>query len=249
MQKLKVIIVDDEERARRVLSTLLEKYCHDVEVVAQCADVLEAVQSIRSLQPHAIFLDIEMPRYSGFELLEQLGEFECDIVFVTAYNQYAIDAFNVSAVDYLLKPVSIEKLEKSVKRLHQNFENVQIKERLKVLQDNLAGTVDKKLRFPVTGGSKYVRENLISHINAAGSYSELYIEGENRIVASKKLKFFESLLSDSPNFIRCHRSHIINLFKVKEFHKGESRVVMENGSTVNISRDKKTEIEKRLNSK
>lgn len=248
MQKLKVIIVDDEERARRVLTGLLEKYCKEVEVVAQCSNVSEAVQSIYALKPDAIFLDIEMPRYSGFELLRQLGEFRCDVVFVTAYDQYAIEAFEVSAIDYLLKPVSIEKLEKAVERLRLNQENSQIRERFRTLQENLRDTYGKKIELPVIGGYEYVKQNKISHINADGSYCELFIQGQNRVVVSKKLKFFEELLNDSHSFVRCHRSHIINIHMVTEFHKSTSSVLMEDGSIVSISRDKKALIARMLNS-
>ena len=236
---MRAIIVDDEERARRVLSKLLEKYCHEVEVIALCSNVPDAIHSIHALNPDAIFLDIEMPNYSGFELIEKLGDFTCDVVFVTAHHQYALEAFEVSAIDYLLKPVSIEKLEKAVKRLIENQENALIRERFKILQKNLENTTPKRILIPVIGGNEYVRQDMIIHIDADGSYCELYLQDEKRMVVSKKLKFFEGLLEDSSNFFRCHRSHIVNIEMIREFQKGTCSVIMENGMEIRVSREKK----------
>ena len=243
-----MLIVDDEERARRVLSKLLENYCREVEVVSLCSNVPDAVQKVQELNPDAIFLDIEMPNYSGFELIEQLGDFTCDVVFVTAHNQYALQAFEVSAIDYLLKPVSIEKLEKAVKRLRDNHQNSLIRERFKVLQENLESSAPKRMLIPVIGRNEYVRHDSISHINADGSYCELFLQDEKRVVVSKKLKFFENQLKDNSIFFRCHRSHIVNIDRVKEFQKGACCVVMENGSVISVSRDKKSELLGILNS-
>ncbi|MCG8574828.1 MAG: response regulator [Flavobacteriales bacterium] len=241
-KRIRTIIVDDEERARRVLENLLVKYCPDVEVVATCSLVPEAVEKIQLLKPDAVFLDIEMPEYSGFELLEQLEGVECDVVFVTAYNQYAIRAFEVSAIDYILKPISIEKLELAVNKLRKSYDHSQIENRLKLLQQNLESKTPKKLALPIQGGFEYVKLADISHINADGSYCEIYFSNGSRIIVSKKMKFFHDLLANEPNFFRCHRSHLVNINQINLYQKGTATLLMENELDVNVARDKKREL-------
>lgn len=246
-RKLRAIIVDDEERARRVLNNLLERYCPDVDVVANCAHVSEAILAVEEFKPDAIFLDIEMPEFSGFELIERLGTTQCDIVFVTAYNKYAVQAFEVSAIDYVLKPVSIEKLEQAVEKIKKSHKNSQIGLRLKALEKNLENNDEKRLVLPSKIGYDYIKVNDITHINADGSYCDIYLKDGKRLVVSKKMKFFENKLVGTSNFYRCHRSHIINLDRVRSYRRGNRVVLMENDFEVSVSRDKKGEIYRELN--
>ena len=241
-QLIRTIIIDDEQRARRVLQNMLVKYCPEVEVVSTCSSVPEAIQEIERLTPDAIFLDIEMPEYSGFELLEQLEGIQCDVVFVTAYNQYAIKAFEVSAIDYILKPISIEKLELAVKKLLKSFQHSQIEDRLRILQQNLKAKSPKKMTLPIQGGYEYIKLDEISHINADGSYCEIHFIKGKRIIVSKKMKFFHDLLLSEPNFFRCHRSHLVNLNHINQYQKGSATILMENKLEISVARDKKKEL-------
>lgn len=238
-EKLRVVIVDDEARARRVLENLLNRYCKNVEILASFSNVSDAIPEIMTLKPDAIFLDIEMPEFSGFELLNRLGEFSCDIVFITAYNKYAVKAFEVSAIDYLLKPVSIDRLESAVEKLRKSIDNSKIEQRIKVLEKNLEDNENKRLVLNSRDGIDFVKQNEITHINADGSYCQIFLVSEKRIVVSKKLKFIEERLLEGDQFFRCHRSHIVNLNWVKRYVPGAGTLLMENGLELKVAREKK----------
>ena len=245
-QKIKAIIIDDEERARRVLSSLIEKYCsEDIEIISQCANVPEGVLEINRKKPDVVFLDIEMPNYSGFELLEFFKDVEFEIIFVTAYNKYALRAFEVSAVDYLLKPIRIDQLEKAVKKL-QNKLHLTMYDRLELLKANIQTEKIKKIAIPVSDGLVLVKVSQISHIDAEGSYAKLYLIDGTNILVSKKLKYFEYLLSNQKNFYRIHRSHLINIQYVKKYNRHENMIILENNQRVKVARDNKVEFEEKI---
>lgn len=244
MEKLKAIIIDDEERARRVLSSILEEYCSDdIEVISDCENVPMGVLEINRKNPDVVFLDIEMPDYSGFELLEFFKEVDFEIIFVTAFNKYAVKAFEVSAVDYLLKPVKIDQLEAAVGKLKEKLNYLSMYDRLELLKTNIETEKIKKIAVPVSDGFVLIKIDEISNIDADGSYSRLHlIDGTNMLV-SKKLIYFEDLLSNQVNFFRTHRSHLINLAMVKKYSRHESEVVMENKHRIKVAREKKVTFE------
>ncbi|MCT4664607.1 MAG: LytTR family DNA-binding domain-containing protein [Flavobacteriales bacterium] len=244
-QRIKAIIIDDEERARRVLSSMLEEYCADkIEVIGQCANVPQGVLEINRKNPDVVFLDIEMPDYSGFELLDFFKEVDFEIIFVTAYNQYALQAFEVSAVDYILKPVRIDQLEKAVDKLFSK-QSIQMKERLDLLKTNLQSE-NSKIAVPVSDGLILLKVCEISHLIADGSYSKIFLKGGEEMLVSKKLKYFEELLANQHNFYRIHRSSIINMEFVVKYNRHESEVTLENGIGVKVSRDQKSKFEERI---
>ena len=245
-QKIKAIIIDDEERARRVLSSMLKEYCFDdIEVISQCSNVPQGVLEINRKKPDVVFLDIEMPDYSGFELLEFFKDVDFEIIFVTAYNQYALRAFEVSAVDYILKPVKIDQLENSVKKLKKKL-LLTMHDRLEVLKTNLQTNKIKKITVPVSDGLILIKTNEISHIDANGSYSILHlIDGSNMLV-SKNLKYFNELLSNQDNFYRIHRSHIINVEYIKKYNRHESNITLENNQKIKVARDSKVKFEEKI---
>lgn len=242
-KKIKAIIIDDEERARRVLSLMLEEYCSDtVEVLSLCESVPEGVLEINRKKPDVVFLDIEMPDYSGFELLEFFKDVDFEIVFVTAYNKYAVRAFDVSAVDYILKPVRIDKLESAVKKLQRKIQ-LTMHDRLELLKTNLQTEQIKKIAVPVSDGLIMVKVDEVSQIDADGSYSKLHlIDGSNMLI-SKKLKYFEDLLISHPMFFRVHRSYIINLSFVKKYNRHDSEITLDNNQIVKVARDNKVKLE------
>ena len=247
-QKIKAIIIDDEERARRVLSSMIDEYCSDViQIVSQCENVPEGVLEINRKKPDVVFLDIEMSDYSGFELLEFFKDIDFEIIFVTAYNKYALRAFEVSAVDYILKPVRIDKLENAVKKLQDKL-LITMHDRLELLKTNLQTEKIKKIAVPVSDGLILVKVNEISHIDADGSYAKLHLIDGTNLLVSKRLKYFEDLLSNQENFYRIHRSHLLNIQHVKKYNRHESMITLENNQKIKVARDNKVEFEDKIKS-
>lgn len=245
-QKFKAIIIDDEERARSVLSSMLKEYCSDtIEVVSLCANVPQGVLEINRKNPDVVFLDIEMPDYSGFELLGFFKDVDFEIIFVTAYNKYALRAFEVSVVDYILKPVRIDKLETAVEKLQTKLQ-LRMFDRLELLKTNLQSDKIKKIAVPVSDGLILVKVDEISHIDADGSYVKLHLNDGTNMFVSKKLKYFEDLLSNQYNFYRVHRSHLINIEFIKKYNRHESLVMLENNYKIKVARDNKVEFEERV---
>ena len=243
---IKAIIIDDEERARRVLSNMLNEFCPDVEIVATCSNVPDGVLKINKLKPDVVFLDIEMPNYSGFELLGFFRDVDFEIVFVTAYSKYAIQAFEVSAVDYILKPVQVEQLESAVQKVKDKVASASMHDRLEALKANLTGTHIQKIAVPVSDGLIFVKVEDISHVDADGSYSKIFLADGSNMFVSKKLKYFEELLEGKGSFYRVHRSHLVNLKFVKKYNRQQGTVALENNLEINIARDNKTSFEKSL---
>ena len=239
---IKAIIIDDEERARNVLKTLLEEYCPEVEIVALCSNVPEAVITINKCNPDVVFCDIEMPDYSGFELLSFFKDVNFEIIFATGYGQYAIQAFEVSAVDYLLKPIQIDKLQNAVEKLKSRRSN-SMQVRMDTLQDNLRENSIRKIALPNLGGLQFVDVNDIELLEADGSYTNVFLSSSERIVVSKKIKDFEEILLKKQQFFRVHRSAIVNINCIKNYSKAESYIYLDNEKSVPVSRNKKVEFE------
>lgn len=238
--KLKAILIDDEESARNVLSNLMARFCPEVNMLQTCANVTEAISAINKHQPDVVFLDIEMPNYSGFELVNFFEEVNFEIVFVTAYDKYAIKAFEVSAVDYLLKPIEIERLksaiEKVKQRVHLKNNNYQ------ALSDNLKNEQLTKLVVRKNDSQEIVAIEDIIAIEAQEAYSSIYTEN-GTFLMSKNLKHFETLLENNTIFFRSHKSWLINLNKVKSFSKTKLEIELKNDIVAKLSKYKITEFE------
>lgn len=235
---IKAIIIDDEKMARSLLENMLKEFCTDVVVLDTCKDLPTGVKSIRKLNPDLVFLDIEMPGHSGLELLDFFNDDEVNfsLIFTTAYNHYAIDAFKLSAVDYLLKPIDSRELENAVER----FKKMQPKQNYQALKTNLQNnSQSKKITIHTTGVVKFVDLNDILYLKADGSYTHIIIKNNDIIMASKVLKSFEDTLSNQPEFYRCHKSYIVNINYLKEFVRSDGGYLkMENGHQVSISNEK-----------
>lgn len=242
------IIIDDEERARRLLMNALKDHISNVEVLESCSNVPEGVLAINKLQPDVVFLDIEMPTYSGLELLGFFRKIDFEIIFVTAYNKYAVQAFDVSAIDYILKPIRLDKLESAVEKLAQRLEGNNVMNRLETLQTNMASNKIEKIAVPVSDGLVFVKVLDISHIEADGSYAHLYKTDGTKMLVSKKLKYFEDILKNRDDFYRVHRSNLVNLQNIQKYNRHESLVELENGSHIKVARDIKSDFEKKLKS-
>lgn len=242
MNKLRAILVDDEESARDVLQNLLLRFCPDVELIAKCENVLEAVDIINKEHPDLVFLDIEMPNYAGYEIVNFFKEINFEIIFVTAYDQYAIHAFEIAAIDYLLKPVDIERLKLSITRVKTQRNTEQQAQRLALLSNTLESKQLKNIVVSDKGQQNIIPIESIIAIEAQESYCFIHTS-EKKIVASKNLKHFETVLESLPQFIRVHKSWIVNKEHIKNYSKSDLSIQLNNGLTTKLSKYKKAEFE------
>ncbi|MGB0984873.1 MAG: LytR/AlgR family response regulator transcription factor [Saprospiraceae bacterium] len=240
---INAIIIDDEERARRTLRLLIEEFCPNVKILGSYKSVPEGVLAINKLKPQLVFLDIEMPEYNGFELLGFFRDIDFEIIFVTAYNQYALKAFEVSAVDYLLKPVDSDLLIKAINKASLRLQNGSMQNRLSVLQENTKSEVFKRIALPVSDGLLFVEIEEIVLLEAEGAYTSVFFKGGTQILVSKRLKFFEEVLKNRTAFYRPHRSFIVNINFVKKLNRSESTLILDNKKAIPLPRNKKNEFE------
>jgi two-component system, LytTR family, response regulator len=243
---IKAIIVDDEEKSRITLQTLVKKHTSSVHVCELCDSVDNAVKAIVQYAPDLVFLDIEMPFQNGFQLLEKIKEPSYQVIFVTAYNHYAIQAIKSSALDYLMKPVDVDELKEAVRKVESRQNNST--GNFKHLELLLATMKNKsaKIAVPTFDGLQMINAEDIIKCTADESYTHISLAGGKKLTVSKLLKDYEELLSPF-NFFRIHNSCLINLTQVTRYVKGEGGyVVMSDGETCEVSRRKKTELLNRL---
>lgn len=244
---IKTIVIEDEAKSRSSLCRKLNEFCPGVKIVAQAEDGLEGLKCIEEYKPQLIFLDIEMPKLNGFEMLERIREKNFQIVFTTAYDQYAIKAFKYSAFDYLLKPVDIEELKSVVEKINTK-EALQTQKQLELLQQNLMHPKKhlNKLAIPTVDGLLFYDIRDIIQLEAHRNYTNIIFENHTSLLSSKTLKEFEELLPGDI-FFRTHHSHLINLNYIKRYIKGDGgQIELQNGNCVNLSRRKKDEFLKAI---
>lgn len=242
MPKIKCIIVDDEESARDVLSNLLTRFCPQVEILDKCSNILQAVESVKKHQPDVVFLDIEMPNYAGYEIVKFFDKIDFEIIFVTAFDKYALRAFEIAALDYLLKPVDIERLKQTVERLESHIDDKQYSERISVMTDTLKEKELKNIAVIDKGFQKIIAVENIIAIEAQESYCNIHtVQGIS--VASKNLKHFESVFEEHPDFIRVHKSWIINKKHLINYSKSDLEINLTKGIVAKLSKYKKAEFE------
>lgn len=241
-QRLRTILIDDEPRGISSLQKLLQLNCPEVNVIDTSSNVDEAIEKIRSQKPDLIFLDISMPVKNGFDLLKELKDLSFEVIFVTAHNQFMIEAFHFSAIDYLLKPVEDEVLVDAVRRAKKRMEEKSGNKHIETFLYNVQqkhSHKDMKLCLPSLKGFQVVELNDILYAESSGNYTNFYFTDQNTVCTSKPLHEYEELLSDV-GFVRIHKSCIVNLLHVKEYIRGEGgSVILSNGTTVEVSRRKK----------
>lgn len=249
MNKLKIILIDDEPRAILSLQFALEKNCPETEVIAQCDDPEQASQLIRQLQPDLVFLDIAMPGKTGLDLLKELGEIRFETIFVTAHDSYMIQALHFSAVDYLLKPVDDQLLSEAVKRAAKRIEEKTGGRQMDILLHNLQvknRSQKMKLCIPSIKGFQVIEIRDIIYCEANNNYTNFHFAKRPLICASKPIYEYEQMLDDT-GFVRIHKSFLINLEHVKEYVRGEGGVVLlSNGYQAEVSRRKKEQLLQRI---
>lgn len=241
MRKLKTILVDDEPRGLSSLKKLLSINCPNVDVLACCEDSRDAEAKIMALHPELVFLDIMMPEKNGFELLRTLPKIDFKIIFITAHVNFMTQAFQFSAIDYLLKPVDDELLKDAVNRAVDSLDNTSGKDQIETLLHNMGRqrSQNMKLCIPFLKGYKVVDVEQIIYCEASMSYTRFFFTDHEPILASKSIYQYETLLEDC-NFVRIHKSFMINMEHVKEYRRGEGgNVTLSNGKVLEVSRRKK----------
>jgi two-component system, LytTR family, response regulator len=236
---LKAVIIDDEAKARRILNAFVEEYCPQVSIAGMAEDVVQGVKLIQKEKPDIVFLDIEMPGYNGFQLLEFFDDINFEIIFVTANNEFALKAFQVSAVDYLLKPVQIDQLTRAVEKAEKIRGNSLVKERLQTLKANLEEQKIKKIVVPVSDGRLFIEVKDITHLKAEGSYVNIFLSDGNKILVSKNIKDYESQLTTHEGLFRTHRSFLVNARHIKAVSADGTSATMPGNYTIDIARDRK----------
>jgi two-component system, LytTR family, response regulator len=242
---LKVVIVEDELHSRESLKNLLIEFCGGVLVCGAAANVSEGVDVIRREKPDLVFLDVELQTGTGFDLLRQLGEIDFDLVFTTAFEQYAIQAIKCSSLDYLLKPIDLDELLQAVEKANKNYKNRHIQSQLDVLLSNLDKprlSSSKKIALSTAEELEFVDIDDIVLCEANGAYTTIYLTSNRQIVVSKHLKEYETMLEDY-QFFRTHNSFLVNLKQVQRFIKTEGGyLLMKNQSRVSVSPKKRDEL-------
>jgi two-component system LytT family response regulator len=242
--KLTAILVDDEKASRETLANYLGRYCPDVELLAQTQSVREGIAAIEKYHPDIVFLDVEMPYANGFDLLDEVKEIDFATVFVTAFSNYAIKALNMSASYYILKPVDIDELIKAVDKIREEKKTNDHTFFSKVLAENLntADRLEHKIVLPQLNGFEVIRVKDVIRIQANDNFSDFHLVDGSKKVICRTLKHYEELLADF-NFLRVHKSHVVNLHYVSRYVKGKGgQLVMSNGSEVEVSQSKKKEL-------
>ena len=238
---MKAILVDDEPDGIRTLKKMLESHCPNVEVAATCSNAASAKQELERIRPDVVFLDIQMPGKSGLDLLTEMPEKDFEVIFVTAHNEYMLQALQYSAADYLLKPVDEDRLIEAVQRVETRIQ-AEKKEWTETLMHNLnkAGTPSEmRLCLPTLKGFIVVKLDDIIYCEAERSYTIFHLDGKKTVTVSKSLIEYDNLLQET-QFFRIHKSFLVNLNHIKEYQRGEGGlVIMTDNAEIEVSRRKK----------
>ena len=245
---LNAIIIDDERNSRNALRQKLLNHCTNVMIIAECENGEEGIENIEKKKPDIVFLDVEMPRMNGFTMLQQLKNKNFEVIFVTAYDHYAIKAIRYSALDYLVKPVEIDDLKNAINRVIEKMNIAKPNARLELLLENIVSDKTKftRIAIPTVQGLQFIKIEHIISLEASANYTKFHLCNNIKYTVSKTLKEFEDMLP-SDIFIRIHNSHIINKNYVEKYIRGDGgQVVLSNGSVLDISKRKRAEFLKAI---
>lgn len=241
---INTLIIDDDDDSRLISSAFIRKNCPDFEITGEAGSVAEGLRLVETTKPDLILLDIEMPDGTGFDLLRKTTEKGFEVIFITAFNDYAIQAFRYAAIDYLLKPVSFADLKDSLEKVEEKLKLRAFGQQWATLSDNLSrkNHYDKKIAIGNVSGYSFVEVKDIIYCESAGNYTSFYFSGGKKIVSSKTLGFYEELLPPE-KFYRIHNSHLINTDYLEQYIKGGrgGTVVMKNGAELEVSQRKKAD--------
>lgn len=237
--KYQALLIDDEAGNRELLTSLLQKHCPMIDGIEEAASSSEALGKLKEVKPDVVFLDIEMPGGNGFDFLNELDEIDFKIIFVTAYDAYALKAIKCSALDYILKPVDPKELVTAVLKLDETYKQ---KEKLDLLNFNMANEEDRRIALATQDEIIFARVNEIIRLQAEANYTKVFLEHDPPVLLSGNLGFFEKLLKDQ-RFFRTHQSHLVNMKHVKKYVKTEGGYfLMDDLSQVPIARMKREEM-------
>lgn len=250
--KITALLVDDEENSRIVLRSLLKDFFPEIVIIGEASNVDDAFKIVEREKPQVVFLDIQMPKSSGFTLLKKYKEVPFEVVFVTSYDSYAITAIKFSALDYLLKPVEISELKVAMDKLTKSVKNKTSKDIqiINLLQSIGDAGKDRKLAVHFGGSVKLLGANEIAYIESDGSYCTITTYSGEHYTIFKYLKDFEDYFGETSDFVRTHKNTMINSKHIKEYSKGEPCIIeMCDGKTIEVARRKKQEVLEKLKSK
>jgi len=232
------IIIDDERKARESFQKIIDRYFEDkIHVVSLCESVKEGVAAINKYNPDIVFLDIEMPNENGFKLFNYFDTFNFEVIFITAFNQYAVDAIKYSALDYLMKPVNYMDLNDAIKRYEKREVEKSQRERVDVLLANMnvGNSIKSKVALPTLDGYQMEKINNIMYCEAEQNYTKIYLLNGKYILVSKTLKLVEEILPNEV-FFRIHKSHLLNLNYVERYTRADGhRVILDNGMQLDVA--------------
>jgi two-component system LytT family response regulator len=245
----RAIIIDDDQQCRETLSTILAEF-PDIEIVAECNSADTGIQAIYRYRPDLIFLDVEMPEKTGLEMLGDLDEISFDVIFTTAYDKYSLQAIKASALDYLLKPVSIKDLAVAIERFRKKRKIEDIATQVQILvQHQNQNSKDHKIALSTVSGLEFVAVSKIVRLQAEINYTVFFLSDGKKITVAKTLKEFEELLAPY-GLMRVYKSHIVNPSFVKKYLKGDGgTLVLEDGTEIPVSPQRKEELLTRLKTK
>jgi two-component system LytT family response regulator len=245
---IKAIIIDDESNNQELISNLLKNYAENIQVVAVANSVETAYAAIMEHHPDLIFLDIQMPDGTGFDLLKKFEKINFKIIFVTAHQEFAIEAFKYSALDYLLKPLSPTNLIEAVKKVEESMSSEDLNLKLKILLSNIAEPIKNKKKIVLKTMERIYSVDIddIIRLESDGGYTKVYLLDGKRIMVSRTMKEFDDLLMDA-GFLRVHHSHLVNMNHLFCFEKAEGHLVMKDESIVPVSNRKKDHLLELLN--
>lgn len=246
--KVRSVIVDDEKNGRENLAGVLQEHCPEVEIAGEADSVESAISLIRNITPDLIFLDIRMPRANGFQLLEHLQDYSFEVIFVTAFDNYAIRAIRFSAADYILKPVNYNDLKTAVEKVVRRIREKQENQRLKQLYRNLSRPNSQRIGLPAGDRIEYADVDNIVRCQGEGNYTRfLFSEGRYMLIA-KTLLEFEDLLCET-GFVRVHKAHLVNMKYIQSYSKSDGMLKLQNGEQIPVSRRRKDNVLKMLKKK
>lgn len=240
-EKLRTILIDDEILSLESLQLQLTANCPEVDIVAVCKGPKEGIKNIIELEPDLVFLDIEMPGMNGFEMLKQIQDRDFEVVFITAYEEFALQAFKVNAQEYLLKPVAIQELIAAVEKVQNRFDQLHSQKKLDILLTKLEGQSSAfgKIAIPSYSGLDFINIQDILYCSGDGSYSEIHTTQGEKLIVSKTMKEMEEMLQHS-GFFRTHQSYLVNLGCIKQYIRGSGgQLVLQDGSVIQVARARK----------
>lgn len=243
---LKTIIIDDEADGAEVLKILLSKLGDKIELIGIANDLLEGVELIKEHKPQLVFLDVEMPGHRGYEIVDFFDKINFNIVFVTAYDEYAVKAFEINAVDYLLKPINRNRLKESVDKVLEIEDSREREGKYIKLMESLSSKPEPKIILNEIGKKKVVLLKDVIAIEASGPYSKVHLKTEDSVLVSKNLGYFEESLPEINTFFRTHKSWLINIDCIDSYQKSKGEILMFNNLLTKLSKYKKAEFEKSL---